>query len=186
VKSWKKIDKNLTDCPPCPSDVATVHWEIEKKVIFSIIIITYFWLVALSHKKTICNPLAHCTWKCHTLSCELQNCFICLKVCCVLSDVGGSEKSQLWVVVSGSEKNRLCWVATGMSGKQYHRFTASVQSDHLLHHYMLPVFFDNVQSCSTPHCPEFQPTSQQAAAASLSTSTSTCAPLVDTVLGLCR
>ena len=38
---------------------------------------------------------------------ELQNFFISLKVCCVLSNVGGSEKSQLWVVVGGSEKNRL-------------------------------------------------------------------------------
>ena len=41
-------------------------------------------------------------------------------VCCVLSNVGGSEKSQLWVVVGGSEKNRLWCVATGMSGKQCH------------------------------------------------------------------
>jgi len=37
-----------------------------------------------------------------TLTCELQNFFVC-----VLSDVGGSEKSQLWVVVGGSEKNQL-------------------------------------------------------------------------------
>ena len=41
-------------------------------------------------------------------------------VCCVLSNVGGSEKSQLWVVVGGSEKNRLWCVATGMSGKRCH------------------------------------------------------------------
>ena len=30
-----------------------------------------------------------------------------MKVCCVLLHVGGSEESQLWVVVGGSEKNRL-------------------------------------------------------------------------------
>jgi len=24
-----------------------------------------FWLLTFSHKKTICNPLAHPTWKCH-------------------------------------------------------------------------------------------------------------------------
>jgi len=41
------------------------------------------------------------------LTCELQlNFFIWLKVCCVLSNVGSSEKS-LWVVVGGSEKNQL-------------------------------------------------------------------------------
>jgi len=38
-----------------------------------------------------------------TLIYELQNFFIRLNVCCVLSDIGGSEKSQLWIV-SGSEK----------------------------------------------------------------------------------
>jgi len=42
-----------------------------------------------------------------TLTCELQNFLILLKVCCVLSNVESCEKSQLWVVVGGSEKNRL-------------------------------------------------------------------------------
>ena len=55
-----------------------------------------------------------------TLTCELQNFFIWLKVCCVLSNVGGSEKSQLQIVIGGSEKNLLWCVATGMSGKQCH------------------------------------------------------------------
>jgi len=31
----------------------------------------------------------------------------CVKVCCLLSNVGGSEESQLWVVISSSEKNQL-------------------------------------------------------------------------------
>jgi len=44
-------------------------------------------------------------------------------------------------------------------------FTASVQSDHLLHGYMLPVFFVLDQSLSTPRSVEIQPMSQQAAAA---------------------
>jgi len=30
---------------------------------------------ALSQKKTICNPLAHPTWKCTTLTCEMPNFF---------------------------------------------------------------------------------------------------------------
>jgi len=55
-----------------------------------------------------------------TIYCELQSFFIWLKVCCVLSNTGGSEESQLWVVVGSSEKNRLWCVATGMSGKQCH------------------------------------------------------------------
>jgi len=54
-----------------------------------------------------------------TLICELQN-FIWLKVCCVLSNVGGSEESQLWIVIGGSDKNRLWYVATAMSDKQCH------------------------------------------------------------------
>jgi len=39
-----------------------------------------------------------------TVNCQLQNFFISLKVRCVLSNVGGSEESQLWVVLGGSEK----------------------------------------------------------------------------------
>ena len=50
----------------------------------------------------------------------MQNLFIWLKVCCVLSSVESSEESQLWVVVGGSEKNRLWCVTTGMSDKQCH------------------------------------------------------------------
>jgi len=44
-----------------------------------------------------------------TLTCELEKklFFISLKVSCILSNVGGSEESQLWVVVGGSEKNPL-------------------------------------------------------------------------------
>jgi len=68
-----------------------------------------------------------------TLTCELQNFFIWLKVWCVLSDVGGSEKSQLWVVVNGSEKNRLWCVANGMSGKQCHSKCSEWPPSALLH-----------------------------------------------------
>jgi len=39
--------------------------------------------------------------------------------------------------------------------------TASVQSDHLLHGYMLPVFFATDQLHRPPHCAEIQPMSQQ-------------------------
>jgi len=55
-----------------------------------------------------------------TIICELQNLFIWLKVRSVLSNVGGFEKIQLWVVIGGSEKNRLWCMATEMSGKRCH------------------------------------------------------------------
>ena len=57
--------KILQVCPPHLSDVTTLPWEIQKKVIFSGIIYTYLWLFALSQTKTDCNPPAHTTWKCH-------------------------------------------------------------------------------------------------------------------------
>ena len=45
----------------------------------------YFWLFTLSQKKTICNPFAHPTWKYTTLTCEVPNFFMWLKVCIVLA-----------------------------------------------------------------------------------------------------
>ena len=100
-KSWENLTKILQICPPHLSDVATLPCEIQKchfQQYYS-----YTLLVMLSQKKTNCNPLAHVT----TLTCELQNFLIWLKVCCVLSNAGGSEKSQLWVVIGGSGKNWL-------------------------------------------------------------------------------
>jgi len=89
-----------------------------KKVIFMGIIYTYtsdylccLWKQTVIHLPT---PPENVT----TQTCELQNFLIWLKYCCVLSSIAGSEDSQLLVVISGSEKNRLWCVATGMSGKQ--------------------------------------------------------------------
>jgi len=56
--------EKLTHCLPRMPDVTTVPWELQK-VILNSTIHTSFWLFTLSHKKTICNPLAHPTWKCH-------------------------------------------------------------------------------------------------------------------------
>jgi len=67
------------------------------------------------------------------LTCELHIFFIWLKVCCVLSDVGGSEKSQLWVVVGGSETSQLWYVAAGMSGKQCHSKCSEWPRSALIH-----------------------------------------------------
>jgi len=99
-----------------------------KKVIFNCIIHTYFWLLILSQKKTNCNPLAHPTWKCHRSNLWIAKLFfIWLKVCYVLSNVGGSEKSQLWVVVGGSEKPLvMCgnWNVRQAMSQQVFRVTA--------------------------------------------------------------
>ena len=68
-----------------------------------------------------------------TLTCKMQNFLIWLKACCVLSDVGRSEKSQLWVVVGGSKKNPMWCAATGMSGKQCHSKCSEWQRSALRH-----------------------------------------------------
>jgi len=114
-KIWHE---NLTDCPPRLSDIATVPCEIQKS--HSVLFIhTSDYLRYLTRKQSVIH-LPTQSENVTTLTCELQNFFIWLKVCCVLWDVGGSEKSKLWVVIGGSENNRLWCVATGMSGKKCH------------------------------------------------------------------
>jgi len=56
---------NLTDCTPCLVRCSRCTLGNPIKVIFNSIIHAYFWLLMLSHKNRICNPLAHPTWKCH-------------------------------------------------------------------------------------------------------------------------
>jgi len=87
-----------------------------------------------------------------TLIYELQNFFIRLNVYCVLSDIGGSEKSQLWIV-SGSEKIPLWCVATRMSAKQCHSKCSEWPRSALIHA-SSPVFFGTHQSHSTRRCAE--------------------------------
>jgi len=104
-----------------------------------------------------------------TLTCELQKFFIWLKVCCILSNAGSSKKSQLWVVISESENNRLWCVATRMLGKQCHSKCSDWPPSALIH---ASVFFDTDQSHSIPRCAKIQPRSQKAAAAAASLNTS--------------
>jgi len=40
---------------------------------YGLFLLFYFWLFTLSQKKTICNPLAHPTWKCTILTCEVPD-----------------------------------------------------------------------------------------------------------------
>ena len=156
--------KILQLCPPRLSDVATLRWEIQKKSFSNILLIICY----PRRKQTVIHlptPPENVT----TSTCKLQNFFVCLKVCCVLSSVGSSELSQLWVVVGGSDKNHLWWVAaTGMSGIQSQQlfrvttFCVNTSFD--------PDFFDTDQSHHAPRCAEIQPMSQQPAAASLNMS----------------
>ena len=166
----EKIDmKILQVCPPHPSDLPTLPWEIQKKSFSTVLFIhTSDYLCYLRRKPTVIllpTPPENVT----TLSCELQNIFIWLKICCILSSVGGSKKSQLWVVVGGSEKSRLWCVATGMSGKQCRSKCSKWPLSALTH---ASSHFDTDQSHRTQRCAEIQPTSQQTALASLNMSIS--------------
>jgi len=78
---------------------------------------------------------------------------------------------QLPLTTLGQETRR-AYSTTPPSSHGASYVTASVQSDHLLHYYMLPVFFDTDQSHSTPRCAEVRLLLQQAAAASLNMSAS--------------
>ena len=148
----EKIDmKILQVCPPHPSDLPTLPWEIQKKSFSTVLFIhTSDYLCYLRRKPTVILLPT-------TLSCELQNIFIWLKICCILSSVGGSEKSRLWCV------------ATGMSGKQCRSKCSKWPPSALTH---ASSHFDTDQSHRTPRCAEIQPTSQQTALASLNMSIS--------------
>jgi len=116
----KICHENLTNLSASP--VRCSHFTLgNPKKSFSIVLFTNTsdYSCYLRRKQTVIllsTPTENVT----TLTCELQNFFIGLKVRCVLSNVWGSEESQLCVVIGGSWKNRLWCVATGMSGKQCH------------------------------------------------------------------
>jgi len=183
-KIWHEMPQT---CPPHLSDIATLPWEIQKKSCSTVLFIhNSDYLCHLRRKQTVIHlltPPENVT----TLICELQNFFIWLKVCCILSNAGGSEDSKLWVVVSGSEKNQLWCVATGMSGMQCHSKCSEWPPSAWI---MFPVFYGTDQSHSTPRRAEIQPMSQQAAATSLNMSISLHALLLlhapDAVPELCR
>ena len=125
----KKFDMNILQiCPPRPSHVDTLPWEIQKSHFFHFH--AHFRLFTLSQKKTNCDPLAyphvkmspHWLLKCKTFSSDWR--FFAF-----FQTLG----SQLWVVVGGSEKNRLWCVATGMSGKQCHSMCSEWPPSALIH-----------------------------------------------------
>ena len=92
----------------------------------------------------------------------MHNLFICLKVCCIPPNVGGLKKADCGLALVALKR-------TGCDVRQMEcqasNVTASVQSDHLLHGYMLPVFFVTDQLHCPPRSVEIQPMSQQDASA---------------------
>ena len=102
--------ENLTDSPPCMSDVTIVPWEIPKKS-FSTVLFTHTsdYLRYLTRQQSVIHlptPPENVT----TLTWELQNFFIWLKVCCVLSSC--------WWAPWSAGRRRLwnaCWHASERS-----------------------------------------------------------------------
>ena len=114
-KTWHE---HLTDLSTWP--VRCSHFALgnPKRSFLTVILIhNSDYLCYLRRKQTIIHlpiPPENVT----SLTCELQNFFYLTEGLLHFSNIGGSEESQLWVVVGSSEKNRLWCVATGMSGKQ--------------------------------------------------------------------
>ena len=92
----------------------------------------------------------------YILHCKMHSFFIWLKVCCIPPNAGGSEKSQLWWTMQLVALRRTgcdMWQMVCQTSN----VKANVQSVHLLHGYMLPVFFATDQLHCPPRCAEIQP-----------------------------
>ena len=145
--------QQLVRCPPHLYTVATLPREIQK-AIFNSIIHTYFRLFTLSQKKTNCYPLTHHTWKNVTaLPCKMHNFFIWLKVCSLLQTVALKKAGCGLALVALKRTGCDVW----QMKCQASNVTANVQTDHLLHVYMLPVFFAADQLHRPQRSAEIQP-----------------------------
>ena len=139
VLNSEKIWHQYT-CPPHLHTVATLPWEIQKSHFSTVSFIntcTSDYLRYLRRKQSV-TPYSLHLKNVAALLCKMHNFFISLKVCCILPNVSGSEKSRLWVGI-GAPKRTGCDV--WQMECQASNVTANVQSDHLLHEYVLPVFF---------------------------------------------
>ena len=151
MKFWENLTLKSYRLSTSPVRCSHCIFGNRKKVIFNCIILTYFWLFTLSHKKQSVIHLPTPPEITTTLTCELQNFFIRLEVCCVLSDVESCEKSQLWVVVGGSEKKPVVmsgnWNIKQAMSQQVFRVTTfcintcfqsfSTLVSHVVHHAVL-------------------------------------------------
>ena len=86
---------------------------------------------------------------------KMHNFFIWLKVCCIPPNVAGSEKEAGCGLALVALKRTGCdmW----QMECQASNITANVQSDYLLHGYMLPVFFTTDQLQCPPRSADIQP-----------------------------
>jgi len=126
-KIWHE---NLTGLSNSPDKRSCFILGNPKNHFFTSIIHTYFWLSKLSHKKT---TLAHPTWKCHHTNLWIAKLFHLTEGLLRSFKRWQLQKSQLWVVVGGSEKNQVWCVATGMSGKQCHSKCSEWPPSALIH-----------------------------------------------------
>ena len=180
---WENLTWKSYRLSTSPVRYSYVPWEIEKshfQQYYSYILLIIF--IISQKKQSVIHPPTP-PENVTTLTCELWNFLIWLKVCCVLSDVGGSEKSQLWVVIGGSEENGLWCVATGMSGKQCHSKCSKWPLSALIH---ASSFFRTVQSHSTPRCAEIQRSAHVATSRCRKPQHVLLYRAPDAVLGLCR
>ena len=160
VKSRENLTStfnNLYTCPPHLYTVATLPWEIQKTHFQQChsYIYKYFRLFSLSQKKTNCYSLTHHTWKmsphyfvkCTTFSFDWRY--------VAFLQTLAALKSRLWVGIGGSEKNRLWYVANGMSGKQHYSKCSKWPPSARIA-YMLPVFFATDQLHRPPRSAKIQ------------------------------
>ena len=117
-------------CPPHLSDVATLPLEIQKKSSLTVLFIhTSDYFCYLRRKQTVIHlptPPENGT----TLTCELQNFFILLKVCCVFFKCWKLQKASCGLSSVALKRTHYdVWELEYQTSS----VTASVQSDHLLH-----------------------------------------------------
>ena len=171
---FKKIwHENLTDLFTSPVRCSQFTLGNPKKSFSTVLFIrTSDYLRYLRRKQTAIHPLAHPTWKCHHITLWID----CKTFSSYWRFVAFFQSWRLWTEESqfGLSSVALKRTRCGVWQLECHasNITASVQSDHLLHQYTLPVLLDTDQSHSTPQCAEIHPMSQQAAATSLNMSVS--------------
>ena len=128
-KIWHKILDLSTSLVRCSHFTL---WYPKKSHSINSIVHTYFWLFTLSQKKN-CNPLAHPTWNCHHTNSWIAKLFHLTE-----GLLRSFKRWRLWrESVSGTEKNRLLCVATGMSGKQCHSKCSNWPPSALIHAFSL-------------------------------------------------
>ena len=120
-----------------PHTVATLPWEIQKshyQQYYSYILqIIYI----ISEENKLLLPYSPHLKNVTTLPCKMHNFFIWLKVCCIPPNIVDSEKSRLWVGIGPSEKNRLWYVANGISGRQRYTKCSKWQTSSWIHAFSL-------------------------------------------------